>query len=226
MKFFKAKQDLPPGTAERVPPGQYLTEKWPVLHYGSVPRFDPKTWDFRVFGKVENEVKMDWEEFKKLDQTLVQADMHCVTTWSRLDQKWEGIPFAKIVELAKPLPEAKFVIAHSEHGFTANIPIEYCLRDDCLIALRANGEPLTAEHGCPRAWWSRACTRGRARSGYAASSSPRPTSRASGSATAITTPATPGKRSATGEMATKPRRDLVSQRSTRAPLLHHRGAPS
>ena len=149
MKLFKAKQDLPPGTAERVPPGQYLTEKWPVLHYGTVPRFEPKNWDFRVFGKVEHEVKMNWEEFQKLDQTLVQADMHCVTTWSRLDQKWEGIPFSKIVDLAKPTPDAQFVIAHSEYGFTANIPIEFCLRDDCLIALRANGEPLTPEHGSP-----------------------------------------------------------------------------
>jgi DMSO/TMAO reductase YedYZ molybdopterin-dependent catalytic subunit len=149
MKFFTKKADLPAETAARVPPGQYLTEKWPVLHYGPVPPFNPKTWDFRVFGNVENEIKLDWEEFQKLDQTLVQADMHCVTTWSRLDQKWEGIPFSKIVELAKPKPDSKFVIAHSEYGFTANTPLEYCLRDDCLIALRANGAPLTAEHGSP-----------------------------------------------------------------------------
>jgi DMSO/TMAO reductase YedYZ molybdopterin-dependent catalytic subunit len=149
MKFFTKKADLPAETAARVPPGQYLTEKWPVLHYGPVPSFNPKTWDFRVFGNVENEIKLDWEEFQKLDQTLVQADMHCVTTWSRLDQKWEGIPFSKIVELAKPKPDSKFVIAHSEYGFTANTPLEYCLRDDCLIALRANGAPLTAEHGSP-----------------------------------------------------------------------------
>ena len=149
MKFFTKKADLPAETAARVPPGQYLTQKWPVLHYGPVPPFNPKTWDLRVFGNVENEFKLNWEEFQKLDQTLVQADMHCVTTWSRLDQHWEGIPFAKIVELAKPSPEAKFVIAHSEQGFTANIPIEFCLREDCLIALRANGEPLTPEHGSP-----------------------------------------------------------------------------
>jgi DMSO/TMAO reductase YedYZ molybdopterin-dependent catalytic subunit len=79
----------------------------------------------------------------------VQADMHCVTTWSRLDQKWEGIPFAKIIELAKPKSDTKFVIAHSEYGFTANTPLEFCMRDDCLIAIRANGEPLSAEHGSP-----------------------------------------------------------------------------
>ncbi len=149
MKFFTKKAELPPETAARVPPGQYLTEKWPVLHYGTVPQFNPKTWDFRVFGAVEEEIKLGWEEFQKLDQTAVTADMHCVTTWSRLDQKWEGIPFSRIVDLVKPKPEAKFVIAHSEYGFTANTPIEYCLRDDCLIALRANGAPLTPEHGSP-----------------------------------------------------------------------------
>ena len=149
MRLFTKKADLPPEKAARVPPGQYLTEKWPVLHYGSVPRFDPRTWDFRVFGKVLNEFKLSWDEFRKLAETTVVADMHCVTTWSRLDQRWEGIPFSKILELAKPLPEAKFVIAHSEQGFTANTPIEFCLRDDCLIALRANGEPLTPEHGAP-----------------------------------------------------------------------------
>jgi len=149
MKFFTKKAELPPETAARVPPGQYLTEKWPVLHYGPVPPFNPRTWDFRVFGNVENEIKLNWEEFQKLDQTSVQADMHCVTTWSRLDQKWEGIPFSKIIELAKPKSDSKFVIAHSEYGFTANTPLEYCMRDDCLIALRANGAPLTPDHGSP-----------------------------------------------------------------------------
>jgi len=149
MKLFTKKADLPEEKAARVPPGQYLTEKWPVLHYGPVPRFDPRTWEFRVFGKVLNEIKLSWEEFQKLPQVTVTADMHCVTTWSRLDQRWEGVPFSKIVELATPLPEAKFVIAHSEHGFTANTPIEFTQRDDCLIALRAKGEPLSAEHGAP-----------------------------------------------------------------------------
>ena len=149
MKLFTKKADLPEEKAARVPPGQYLTEKWPVLHYGPVPRFDPRTWEFRVFGKVLNEIKLSWEEFQKLPQVTVTADMHCVTTWSRLDQRWEGVPFSKIVELATPLPETKFVIAHSEHGFTTNTPIEFTQRDDCLIALRANGEPLSAEHGAP-----------------------------------------------------------------------------
>jgi DMSO/TMAO reductase YedYZ molybdopterin-dependent catalytic subunit len=149
MKLFTRKADLPDEVQKRIPPGQYLTEKWPVLHYGPVPSFDPKRWDFRVWGRVENELRFTWEELQKLDQKLVQADMHCVTTWSKLDQKWEGIPFSRIVELAKPLPDAKFVISHCEHGFTANVPIEATHGDDVLIALRANGAPLTPEHGYP-----------------------------------------------------------------------------
>jgi len=152
MKFFTKKADLPPEKAECFPAGPAPTEKWPVLHYGPVPTFNPKTWDLRVFGRVKNELRWTWDEFKKLDEDrrkVVTADMHCVTTWSRLDQKWDGVPFSVIMELAQPTEDAKFVIAHSEYGFTANTPIEYCLRDDCLIALRANGEPLSAEHGQP-----------------------------------------------------------------------------
>lgn len=152
MKLRSKKAEPPAGIRERVPPGQYLTEKWPVLHYGSVPSFDPKGWDFRVFGAVERELRWTWEELRTLDREcakVVVADMHCVTTWSRLDQRWEGIPFAKIVELAKPTAEAAFVIAHSEHGFTTNVPLADTRGDDCLVALRANGEPLTAEHGYP-----------------------------------------------------------------------------
>ena len=149
MRLFTKKADLPADVQERIPPGQYLTEKWPVLHYGPIPPFDPKKWDFRVWGRVENELRFTWDQFMDLDQTAVTADMHCVTTWSRLDQKWEGIPFKRIVLLAKPLPDAKFVISHCEYGFTANVPIEATQTDQCLIALRANGAPLTPEHGYP-----------------------------------------------------------------------------
>ncbi len=149
MKLFKKRAELPEDVQKRIPPGQYLTEKWPVLHYGPIPAFDPKRWDFRVWGEVASEVRLTWDEFQKLDQMTVQADMHCVTTWSKLDQKWEGIPFKRIVEMAKPLADAKFVIAHCEYGFTANVPIEATQSDDVLVALRANGAPLVPEHGAP-----------------------------------------------------------------------------
>jgi len=153
MKFFtKREGGVPDSVRERVPPGQYLTEKWPVLHYGSVPTFNPKAWDFRVFGAVQNELRWTWEEFQALDREFAKpfvADMHCVTTWSRLDQRWDGIPFARLSELAQPTAEARFVISHSEHGFTANTPIEDTRVDNCLVALRANGDALSPEHGYP-----------------------------------------------------------------------------
>jgi DMSO/TMAO reductase YedYZ molybdopterin-dependent catalytic subunit len=138
------REDLP-----RVPPGQFVTNGWPVLHYGEVPRFDPKTWDFKVWGLVEHPLRLDYEQFRALPTTELVTDIHCVTRWSKLDQSWEGVPMRHILELVKPKPEAKFVIAHSEHGFTANLPIEAVMDDDVLLAHRADGADLTAEHGWP-----------------------------------------------------------------------------
>ena len=152
MKLFSKPDANNPEHGTRVPAGQYLTTKWPVLHYGPVPTFNARTWDFRVFGEVEQEVRLTWEEFQALDRErrrVFVADMHCVTTWSRLDQRWDGIPFAAILDRAKPTAKAKFVISHCEYGFTANVPLADTQVDNCLIALRANGEALTAEHGYP-----------------------------------------------------------------------------
>ncbi len=148
MTLFR-KKELAPELAKRVPPGQTVTEKWPVLHYGPVPRFDPRTWDFRVFGNVEQSFRLTWEEFSKLPKVSVTADMHCVTTWSKLDQAWEGVPFRAILERARPKPDTGFVIAHCEHGFTANVPLEAVRADKVLLATAANGEPLTPDHGYP-----------------------------------------------------------------------------
>lgn len=148
MNLFR-KRELPPELATRVPPGQTLTEKWPVLHYGPIPRFDAKTWDFRVFGNVERPFRLNWEEFGKLPRVTVTADMHCVTTWSKLDQVWEGVPFREIVERAGPKPDTGFVIAHCEYGFTTNAPFERLRQDDVLLVTHANGAALTPEHGYP-----------------------------------------------------------------------------
>lgn len=148
MSLFR-KKELAPEVAKRVPPGQTLTEKWPVLHYGPVPRFDPRTWDFRVFGNVDSPFRLSWEDFAKLPKTTVTADMHCVTTWSKLDQAWEGVAFREIVERARPKPDTGFVIAHCEHGFTANVPLEAVKEDKVLLATAANGQPLTPDHGYP-----------------------------------------------------------------------------
>jgi DMSO/TMAO reductase YedYZ molybdopterin-dependent catalytic subunit len=135
----------------RLPPGQTLTQKFPVLHYGPVPPFDPDTWDFRVWGEVEKPLQLNWEAFNRLPCTRLVMDIHCVTTWSKLDTVWEGVSVRQLVEagLIKPLPTARFVLQHAEFGFTANLPLEVVLADNFLLATHYNGEPLTPEHGYP-----------------------------------------------------------------------------
>ncbi|OFX28005.1 MAG: oxidoreductase [Armatimonadetes bacterium RBG_16_67_12] len=135
--------------AGRVPPGQSVTEKWPVLHYGSVPRFNPETWDFRIFGLVEDPVRLTYEEFKTLPATTMTCDIHCVTAWSRLGMTFEGVAAKTILGFVKVRPEATFAVAHAEQGYEANFPLEYLLADDALFAYRADGKDLTPEHGWP-----------------------------------------------------------------------------
>lgn len=148
---FDAFRRAPRPTADpaRVPPGQTLTEKWPVLHYGSVPRVDLGRWRFRVFGLVEEPVELTWEQFQTLPRTSVTRDIHCVTTWSRLDNTFEGVPFAEVLKLARPLPEARYAMVHAEYGFTTNVPLEDLDRDDVLFADKHDGKELTPEHGWP-----------------------------------------------------------------------------
>ena len=133
----------------RLPPGQLLTLKWPVLHYGSVPRFDPARWDFRIAGLVEKPVRLTWDEFNRLPMKEVTGDMHCVTRWSRFDVRWEGAPFTEVMKLVTVKPEARYVMVHAEQGYTANVPLDDLARPTILFALRHNGEPLTPEHGHP-----------------------------------------------------------------------------
>ena len=133
----------------RLPPGQSLTLKWPVLHYGSVPHFDPARWNFRLWGLVENPVQLTWDEFNKLPRVKDTSDFHCVTRWSRFDNHWEGVVFKEIIKLVKPKPQASHVLVHAEQGFTANIPLVDLDRDDVLLATHHDGEPLTPDHGYP-----------------------------------------------------------------------------
>lgn len=135
--------------AGRLPPGQSLTLKWPVLQAGSVPRFDPTTWDFRVFGSVEEPLRFSWAEFSNLPQSEVLADMHCVTRWSRFDVRWEGVAFTEVMKLAAVKAGAKFVMVQAEQGYTANVPLSDLLQPTTLFALKHNGEPLPADHGYP-----------------------------------------------------------------------------
>jgi DMSO/TMAO reductase YedYZ molybdopterin-dependent catalytic subunit len=134
----------------RLPPGQYLTEKWPVLHAGTVPKVDLATWDFRVWGDVENPIRLSWEELKYLPAAEVTVDIHCVTRWSRFDTSFRGVHWRDLAELVRPKPSARFVVAHAEQGYTSNLPLEALEADDALIAYEADGEPLTPDHGWPR----------------------------------------------------------------------------
>ena len=133
----------------RLPPGQAATLKWPVLHYGSIPRFDPATWDFRIGGLVENPARLTWEEFNRLPQSTVTSDFHCVTRWSRFDNRWEGVLFRDVLKTIKLLPRAAYVLVHAEQGYTANIPLADLDRENVLFATHHDGEPLPPEHGYP-----------------------------------------------------------------------------
>jgi DMSO/TMAO reductase YedYZ molybdopterin-dependent catalytic subunit len=135
----------------RLPPGQAATLKFPVLHYGSVPPFDPKTWDFRVWGEVEAPIRLTWDEFSSLPHTRVKLDIHCVTGWSKFDMEWEGVLVSTLLEqgLIKLLPTARFVLQHAEQGFTANLPLDVALQDNFLMATTYNGQPLEPDHGFP-----------------------------------------------------------------------------
>ncbi len=135
----------------RLPPGQALTTKFPVLHYGPIPPFNPATWDFRIWGEVEEERRWTWEEFNQLPRTRVVMDIHCVTRWSKFDTVWEGVSVKTLVErgFIRLKPTARYVLQHAEYGFTANLPLEVVLQDNFLLATHFNGEPLTPEHGYP-----------------------------------------------------------------------------
>ncbi|HUE99203.1 MAG TPA: molybdopterin-dependent oxidoreductase [Anaerolineales bacterium] len=135
----------------RLPPGQSLTLKFPVLQYGPVPHFNPATWDFRVWGEVEEEKSWTWDQFNQLPRTKIQMDIHCVTRWSKFDTAWEGVSVKTMVEdgLFKIKPGATHVMQHAEYGFTVNLPLEVVLQDNFLLATHFNGEPISADHGYP-----------------------------------------------------------------------------
>ena len=133
----------------RLPPGQYLTDKWPVLHAGTVPNTDLATWDFRVFGEVEEPLTLTWEQLRALPSAEVTVDIHCVTRWSRFDTGFRGVRWSELARLVRPKPSARFVVAHAEQGFTSNLPLEALEDEHALIAYEADGEPLTPEHGWP-----------------------------------------------------------------------------
>jgi DMSO/TMAO reductase YedYZ molybdopterin-dependent catalytic subunit len=141
-----------PGTSvdERVPPGQFLTEKFPVLHYGSVPIYgNLDQWDFRVFGLVEEPRRFSWNDLMKLPRNSQVCDIHCVTRWSKLDTQWTGVPWREFLNEVRVKEEATHVMAHCENGFTTNIALEVLDDDDTMLAFEYDGKPLEPEHGYP-----------------------------------------------------------------------------
>ena len=143
---------LPEGVdPSRVPPGQTLTapNKWPLLHFGPVPRTDLDSWDFKVVGLVENELKLSYQELRSLPAKEVVADIHCVTGWSRLGDTWRGVAIQEVLSRVRPRPEAAYVMAYCEYGYTTSVPLEVLDDDDVLLCYGWNGEDLSEEHGFP-----------------------------------------------------------------------------
>ncbi|HSE68426.1 MAG TPA: sulfite oxidase-like oxidoreductase [Gemmatimonadales bacterium] len=134
---------------KRLPPGQIVTVKWPVLHYGTVPKVDLATWRFRIWGAVEHHYELTWDELMRLPRQETVCDIHCVTRWSRYDNVFGGIPVQSIVQQAKVKPEARFVLVHAEQGYTTNVPLSDLDRPGNLLALTHNGSDLDPEHGGP-----------------------------------------------------------------------------
>ena len=140
---------MSPSQEESVPPGQFVTEKFPVLTFGDIPQVDLAVWQLRIFGLVEREIVLGWKELMALPQVALTADFHCVTQWSRLNNHWEGVLFKNVMALTGVSREAKYVMAHCYGDYTTNLPLEVAMEDDVLLAHHHDGETLTREHGGP-----------------------------------------------------------------------------
>ena len=153
MPLFRSKAEAKVRDAgydpARLPPGQYLTEKWPILHAGDVAHVDLANWRLRIFGEVEEEVTLDYEQLRALPATEITTDIHCVTRWSKLDTDWEGVAIQTILELAQVRPNATHVVEHAEAGYTTNVPLAAFEQESSLVVYEADGEPLPIEHGGP-----------------------------------------------------------------------------
>lgn len=143
----KRKPDADP--ENRIPPGQYLTDKFPVLTHGPTPKLNLTTWKFRILGLVDNKISWTYQEFLSLPQIDLTTDFHCVTRWSQLDNTWTGVPIAEVMKHVIVQPEAQYVMVHAHGGYTTNLPLIDLLEDDVIFAHSRNGEPLSPDHGWP-----------------------------------------------------------------------------
>ncbi|CAI6082626.1 sulfite oxidase-like oxidoreductase [Cohnella sp. JJ-181] len=141
--------NVDPALRDRVPPGQTVTEKFPILHEGDVPVYDLNAWRLAVCGEVEAERSFTFDEILRLPATKIVRDIHCVTRWSKFDTEWEGVLFKDLLPLLGVKPEAKYVMFHADPDYETNVPLEDLLRDDVMLAYRYAGEPLSDKHGWP-----------------------------------------------------------------------------
>jgi DMSO/TMAO reductase YedYZ molybdopterin-dependent catalytic subunit len=149
MKSAFGVRGIPVGMEERVPAGQYVTPKMPVMNLSYTPRLDLERWSIKVSGLVEKPQELSWPEFQALDGTAEVVDFHCVTQWTRLNVAWEGVPVAALLELAVPTPEARYVMVHGADGYTTNMPLSALQAPQVLLAHMQDGKPLECAHGFP-----------------------------------------------------------------------------
>ena len=149
MLFKRSDQVKKAPSKQDVPPGQFVTGKLPVLTIGPTPKVDIKKWRLRVFGLVEKEIELDWEQFSQLPQSAVEVPFHCVTQWSKLENTWEGLLFTDLANMVSPKPEARFVMAHCYGNYTTNLPLDVLMDGASMLAHKHDGKPLSADHGGP-----------------------------------------------------------------------------
>ena len=146
-KFLTGRISRP--ETERLPPGQHLVKNWPVLDLGVQPQISLSSWRLDVIGFVENRLSLDWAAFQAIEQSTRVSDIHCVTTWSRYDNRWEGVSTRDLLDLAMPTAEAQHVLLTSYDGYTTNLPLADFAAEDAILATAWEGQPLTREHGGP-----------------------------------------------------------------------------
>jgi len=146
-KFLTGREGQP--ATDRLPPGQHLTDGWPVLDLGTQPDISPERWQLTVGGLAETPVSLDWTAFMALPQSKVRSDIHCVTTWSRYDNDWSGVLTRDLLDQVMPREEAAFVTVHGSDGYTTNVPLADFAAPDAMLVHGWAGKPLTREHGGP-----------------------------------------------------------------------------
>jgi DMSO/TMAO reductase YedYZ molybdopterin-dependent catalytic subunit len=133
----------------RLPPGQYLTDRFPVLHVGDVPQYEPGTWNLVINGLVDREISLSLDDLKALPATTITTDIHCVTKWSKFDTVWTGVKVKELFALAGVQTAATYVLARAEYGYTANLPLADVVREESMVVYAFDGADIEPIHGGP-----------------------------------------------------------------------------